>query len=377
MWATINYWKTITVSNKQHFGNKEMTKTAIIYSPKYLLHKTGPRHPEVPSRLRVIIRELNNSGILKNENCSLVDPEPVNMKTLQLVHSSDYIHQISRFCKCGGGLLDVRDTVVSGESYNVALLAAGGAVKATDLVMDGTYRNAFAFVRPPGHHAGSCYPMGFCVFNNVAVAASHLLKNFGLERVAILDIDAHHGNGTQDIFYKTSNVLYVSLHEDPIEFPLNGFMDEVGEAEGLGYTVNVPLPYGTDDKVYLKAFKEIAFPVIKQYKPQFILVSTGFDNHHTDPVGNLSLSTFSYTTIFDSILDYASQFCQNRVVAVLEGGYNLRLIGKMATAVTARMADVPYVFSDKCRGATVKTRKQGEQVINQVKKQQSTFWNLK
>jgi acetoin utilization deacetylase AcuC-like enzyme len=219
--------------------------------------------------------------------------------------------------------------------------------------------------------------MGFCVFNNVAVAASHLLNNCNLERVAILDIDVHHGNGTQDIFYKDSNVLYVSLHEDPIDFPLNGFVDEVGKDGGLGYTVNVPLPYGTDDKVYFKAFNEVAFPVIKQYKPQFILVSTGFDSHHADPVGNLCLSTFSYKSIFDAVLDYASRFCQGRLVSVLEGGYNLRLIGKMATAVTASMAGIPYVFSDKRRGATVKTRKQGERMLRLVKKQQSDFWNLK
>ena len=223
-----------------------MTKTAIVYSPKYLRHKTGPKHPEVPSRLRVIMRELNNSGVLKHENCSLVEPEPISQKDLQIVHSPSYIKQIKQFCSCGGGLVDVQDTVVSAESYDVALLAAGGAVKAVNLVMNKTYTNAFAFVRPPGHHAGSCYDMGFCVFNNVAVAASHLLNNCNLKRVAILDIDAHHGNGTQDIFYKNSNVLYVSLHEDPIEFPLSGFVDETGKGDGLGYTVNVPLPYGTD-----------------------------------------------------------------------------------------------------------------------------------
>jgi acetoin utilization deacetylase AcuC-like enzyme len=377
MCITINYWRPQTVITKQLSGSRRMKKTAIIYSPKYLRHKTGPRHPEVPSRLRVILRELNNSGVLQNENCSLVEPEPVSQKDLQLVHSRSYINQIKHFCSCGGGLVDVQDTVVSAESYDVALLAAGGAVKAVDLVMNKTYTNAFAFVRPPGHHAGSCYPMGFCVFNNVAVAASHLLKDCNLERVAILDVDAHHGNGTQDIFYKNSNVLYVSLHEDPVEFPLNGFVDEMGKGDGLGYTVNIPLPYGTDDKVYLKAFNEIAFPVIQQYKPQFILVSTGFDSHRADPIGNLCLSTFSYQSIFDSVLNYASQFCQGRLVSVLEGGYNLRIMGKMATTVVAQMAGIPYVFSDKRRGATVKIRKQGEHILRLVKKNQSDFWNLK
>jgi len=354
-----------------------MTETAVVYSPKYLIHKTGTRHPESPSRLRVIMRELKKSGILENERCSLVEPEIASIKDLELIHNIDYIQRIQQFCSCGGGLLDQEDTVVSPESYEVALLAAGGTLKAADLVMAGKFRNAFAFVRPPGHHAGPYYSMGFCVFNNIAVAASHLLKNFNLNRVLILDIDAHHGNGTQEIFYRSDKVLYVSLHEDPSEFPLAGFAEEVGEDEGLGYTVNVPLPYGTDDRIYLRAFNEIVVPIINQYKPQFILVSTGFDNHYTDPVADLSLSTFSYIKIFDVVLELASKFCQGKLVAVLEGGYSLRFLGKMACAVTARLAEIPYSIRDKHRGAGIKVRKKGEKTIEQVKKIQSSFWNIK
>jgi acetoin utilization deacetylase AcuC-like enzyme len=354
----------------------EMTETALIYSPNYLRHKTGPRHPESPSRLRVIKRELKKSKILENKRCALVEPETLSIKDLQLVHDINYIQQIKQFCSCGGGLLDKEDTVVSAQSYEVARLAAGGTVKAADLVMRGQFRNAFAFVRPPGHHAGPDYPMGFCVFNNVALAAAHLQKKFGLERVLILDIDAHHGNGTQDIFYRSSKVLYVSLHEDPIEFPLTGFADEVGEDRGQGYSVNVPLPYGTGDKIYLRAFNEIAAPIINQYKPQFILVSTGFDNHHADPVGNLNLSAFSYTKIFDTILEQATRFCQGKVVAVLEGGYSMRFLGKMACAVTAKMAEIPYKLKDKHQGTSAKVWRKGEKTIKQVKKIQSRFWNI-
>jgi acetoin utilization deacetylase AcuC-like enzyme len=353
-----------------------MMKTAVIYSPKYLRHKTGPHHPEVPSRLRVINRELNKSGILENERCTLVEPEIATINSLQLVHDIDYIQQIKQFCRCGGGQLDKEDTVVSRESYEVARLAAGGTVKAADLVMTGKYRNAFAFVRPPGHHAGPDYPMGFCVFNNVAVSAAYLLEKFSLDRVLILDVDAHHGNGTQEIFYRSNRVLYVSLHEDPIEFPLTGFADEVGEDEGLGYTVNVPLPYGTADRTYIRAFNEVVAPIINQYKPQFILVSTGFDAHYADPVGNLYLSTFSYAKIFDAILEAASKFCQGKVVAVLEGGYSLRFLGRMACAVTARFAGIPYVIHDRHRGAGVKIRKKEEKAIAQVKKIQAPFWNI-
>ncbi len=353
-----------------------MTETAIVYSPKYLRHKTEPRHPESPYRLRVIMKELGKSGNLENERCTLIEPETADINDLQLIHAANYVRQIKHFCNCGGGLLDQEDTVVSSESYEVARLAVGGTVKAADLVKRGKYSNAFAFVRPPGHHAGSDYSMGFCVFNNVAVAAAHLLEKFNLDRVLILDIDAHHGNGTQEIFYKNKKVLYISLHEDPSEFPLTGFADEVGKDEGLGYTVNIPLPYRTNDKIYLRAFNQIALPIINQYKPQFILVSTGFDNHYTDPVGNLSLSAFSYTKMFGSILELASKFCQGKLVAVLEGGYSLKFIGKMACAVTAKMADIPYSLRDKHPRVSLQVQKKGEKTIKRIKKIQSSFWNI-
>jgi acetoin utilization deacetylase AcuC-like enzyme len=353
-----------------------MAETALIYSKKYMSHKTGPRHPESPARLRVIMRELRKNRIIENTNCSVVEPETLSIKDLQLVHTIDYIQQIKQFCSCNGGLLDKEDTVVSSRSYEVACLAAGGAVKAADIVTKGKYRNAFALVRPPGHHAGPDYPMGFCVFNNVALAASYLKKKFHLDRVLVLDIDAHHGNGTQDIFSRSNNVLYISLHEDPIEFPLTGFVDEVGKGKGKGYSVNIPLPYGTGDKIYLRAFNEIVVPIINQYKPQFVLVSTGFDNHYADPIGNLHLSAFTYTKIFDSVLEIAEKFCQGKVVAVLEGGYSLRFLGRMACAITAKMAKIPYNLKDKYTSGDVKVQRRGEKMIKQVKQMHSDFWNI-
>nr|AHM02015.1 acetoin utilization protein [uncultured miscellaneous Crenarchaeota group] len=323
------------------------------------------------------MRELNKSGILKNGRCSLVEPKIAEVTDLGLVHEIDYIHLVQQICVSGGGLLDLEDTMVSPETYEVARLAVGGTLKAVDLVMKGKFRNAFALVRPPGHHAGPYYAMGFCVFNNIAVAASHLLENFNLNRVLILDVDAHHGNGTQEIFYQNSKVLYISLHEDPSVFPLTGFAEEVGEDDGLGYTVNIPLPFGTNDRIYLKAFNEIVVPIITQYKPQFILVSTGFDNHQTDPVAELALSAYSYTKIFDTVLELASKFCQGKFVAILEGGYNLRVLGKLAAAVIARMAGIPYLIRDKRSGAVSAVRKKGEKMIEEVKKIQSSFWNIK
>jgi acetoin utilization deacetylase AcuC-like enzyme len=353
-----------------------MTETAVVFTPKYLDHKTGLGHPESPARLRVIMRKLNKSDLFETGKCSLVEPKPASVEDVELVHESDYIQLVQRVCASGGGLLDLGDTVVSSESFEVALLAVGGAVKAVDLVMAGKFRNAFALVRPPGHHAGSYYALGFCIFNNTAVAAAHLLRHFNLERILIFDVDSHHGNGTQEIFYDSDKVLYVSLHQDPVEFPGTGFVDEVGEGKGLGYTVNVPFPFRINDQIYLKAFNQIVVPIIQQYKPQFILVSTGFDNHYTDPVASLSLSTLSYVKIFGKVLELASEFCAGKLVAVLEGGYSLRFLGRMAVSVIARMAEVPYFIKDRRPVAGPGIRKQAEKTIKEVKRVQSSFWDM-
>ena len=249
-------------------------------------------------------------------------------------------------------------------------------MKAVELVMAGEFRNAFALVRPPGHHAGPYYALGFCIFNNAAIAAIHLLRHFNYNRVLILDVDAHHGNGTQEIFYDSDKVLYISLHQDPMEFPGTGFADEIGEGNGLGYTVNIPFPFRINDQIYFKAFNQIAVPIIQQYKPQFILVSTGFDNHYTDPVANLSLSALSYVETFGKILELASKFCAGKIVAILEGGYNLRFLEKMATSVIASMAEVPYPIKDKRPVAGPGIRKRAERIIEEVKGIQSSFWDL-
>ncbi|MCW8802085.1 MAG: histone deacetylase [Candidatus Bathyarchaeota archaeon] len=356
---------------------KQTTKTVLVYSPKYLLHKTGPDHPEVPSRLRVIKRELKKSGILENKNCLVVEPEPASIDDLKLVHDVGYIHAIKKVCSNGGGMLDKEDTVVCSDSYEIARLAVGGVLKVVNMMMNKKCNNGFAFVRPPGHHAGSNYPMGFCVFNNVAIAAAHLIKNYGLERVLILDIDAHHGNGTQEIFYNNKKVLYISMHEDPVEFPLTGFADEVGQGKGQGYSVNVPLPYGSDDKIYLTAFNDVVAPIINQYQPQLILVSVGFDSHYKDPIGNLYVSSRSYGKIFDFVLEAASKFSQGKVAAILEGGYSLQFLGKLACATSAKMIGVDYVVNDKPYCAEPIVQKKAKFMLKQIKTVQSRFWDLK
>ena len=353
-----------------------MPRTAVLYTPKYLNHKPGPHHPESPKRLKAIMEELNRSGLLETGKCSLIEPKRASIDDLKLVHEPDYIQLVGEYCASGGGLLDLGDTTVSPKSFETALFAVGGALEAVSLVMDERFENAFALVRPPGHHAGPNYAMGFCLFNNIAIAATHLLKEYGHDRVLILDTDAHHGNATQEIFYDTNKVLYISLHQDPTGFPGTGFTDETGNEDGLGYTVNLPFPFGTDDQIYLKAFNQIAVPIVQQYRPQIILVSLGFDGHYTDPVASLSLSASCYLETFSNMLNLASQFCKGKLVAVLEGGYSLNYIGKIAAAIVAKMEEVPYAFQDKAPATGAKVRKQAENIMKEIRSIQTSFWDL-
>lgn len=353
-----------------------MSRTAVVFSPIYYKHNTGRNHPESAKRLGVIINELKMGRLSKSKNWQFVRPEKASITDVSLVHDTRYIKFIESVCRASVGMLDNGDTVVSPESFEVALYAVGGTLKAVNLVMAKHFENAFALVRPPGHHAGPFHAMGFCIFNNVAIAAKYLLKKFGLKRTVILDIDAHHGNGTQEVFYEDSQILYISLHQDPRGFPGTGFTDEVGQGKGLGYTVNIPLPFRTNDQVYLKAVEEIVMPIIKEYKPNFLLISSGLDGHYSDPVGNLSLSMLCYQKIYDKIVDIASITCDGRVVAVLEGGYSLKFVGKIAAVAIAKMSGIPYNVSDKISKAQLTVKKRGKRVIKSVKKVQRKFWSL-
>jgi len=353
-----------------------MSRTAVIFSPIYYRHNTGRGHPESAKRLRAIVNEIEKSKLRGIENWRFIKPEKASLKEVELVHGTEYIQLVDAVCKSGGGLLDLGDTVVSPESFEVALYSVGGALKAVDIVMEGKFRNAFALVRPPGHHAGKYRACGFCIFNNIAIAAKYLLKDFRLKRVLILDMDAHHGNGTQEIFYETNKVLYISLHQDPRDFPGTGFIDELGEGEGLGYNVNIPLPFRTDDSIYLKAINEIVKPIIRQYKPQFTLVSAGLDGHYTDPVASLSLSASCYQEVYETIVDISSEMCGGKLVSVLEGGYSLKFIGKIATAAIAKMSGTFYRINDRAPAIREHIRKQGEKVIEAVEKAQKAFWNI-
>jgi len=352
-----------------------MDKTAVVFSPIYYRHNPGKGHPESAKRLHVIIQELKNIPE-PDRKWKLVQPERARIEDVELVHGTGYIRMVEAVSKSGGGLLDLQDTVVSPESFEVALYAVGGTLKAVNLVMEKKFENAFALVRPPGHHAARFRALGFCLFNNVAVAAQHLLERFSLQRIAILDVDSHHGNGTQEIFYGTDKVLYLSIHEDPSEFPGTGFTDEIGEEKGLGYTVNVPLPFGTGDQVYLKAMREIVAPTVRQYKPQFMLLSAGFDTHYADPVGRLALSGSGISRVYRAIADLATEVCQGRLVAVLEGGYNVRVVGKLATAAVAHVSGTRYPVKNRSPRISGRMESQGMRVLEELKRTQRAFWNL-
>jgi len=352
-------------------------KTAIIYSPKFLNHLTGHGHPESPRRLHAIVDGIRQSRILEKGNYVFIGPKPASLETLGNVHDMKYIKHVKQLSKSGGGILDKEtDTKVSKQSYEVARLAAGGAVEAAERVMAGEFRNAFVLARPPGHHAGSNCGIGFCVFNNVAIAADYLVRNRGLERVLILDIDSHHGNGTQEIFYSTPKVLYVSLHEDPTEFPEAGFMDETGEGRGLGFTVNIPFPFGTGDAVYWKAVRTVVLPIIRQFNPEFFLLSAGFDGHYRDAVGELSLSKQIYPMIFQIILEHAEKACKGRIVAVLEGGYCLGVLRKVVPTVIGQMAGQRMTLRERAHPLDLHVQKQAEKILKGVKRVQSECLTL-
>ncbi len=352
-----------------------MIKTAVISSSVYLQHDTGKNHPESADRLRTITDEIGKHELVNKQCCKIISPEKASVEEVEFVHGMEYIRLVEAVCRSGGGLLDLQDTVVSQRSFEVALHAVGGTLKSVNLVMEGKFKNAFALIRPPGHHAGKFRACGFCVFNNVAIAAEHIRRNYGLKKVAVLDIDAHHGNGTQEIFYETDEVLYISLHEDPSSFPGTGFMNETGKGKGSGYTVNIPLPFGTRDKTYIQAMKEIVLPIMAQYKPEFVLVSAGFDGHYADPVGNLSLSATCYQQIYEMLLRMADT-CNGRIVSVLEGGYSLNHIGKLVAMAISQMTGTSYAIRARPKKTKSESIFENAKILKEIKRVQKAFWSF-
>jgi acetoin utilization deacetylase AcuC-like enzyme len=310
-----------------HMNTDRASRTALVWSSAYTRHDTGA-HPESPERVRALERALRAAGMFDDR--LVLDPVPAALESVLAVHTPSVVDLIQRAAHQGGAWLDP-DTFVSADSYEVALLAAGGACRAVDAVLNAEASRAFALVRPPGHHAEPDAPMGFCLFNNAAVAAEHALGTHGLERVAIVDWDVHHGNGTQAAFWSDPRVLFISLHQYPF-YPGTGSGAERGAGAGEGYTLNLPLVAGGGDEVYTTAFKDAVLPALRAFAPELLLVSAGFDAHASDPLAMMRMSTEGYAQLASMLHGVAQETCAGRLVLVLEGGYNLRALGDSVVA---------------------------------------------
>ncbi len=297
--------------------------TLILKDPIFIQHDPGPSHPESPHRLETIYSGV--TALLESEGYGgeyrIIAPRDATMEELSWNHHPDYIQRIARTSGIDHYQLDP-DTATSARSWEAAIKAAGGVFSLIDRLMDGQGRNGFALVRPPGHHAERDRAMGFCLFNNVALGAHYAMKIYGLKKVVIIDWDLHHGNGTQHSFYSSDSVLYFSTHQFPY-YPGTGALNEVGQGDGTGFTVNVPLGAGKDDSDYSAIFSQLVRPVVHEFKPDIILVSAGFDIYHRDPLGGMAVSGRGFGLLAAHVLKMARECCSGRVIFCLEGGYNL------------------------------------------------------
>lgn len=292
-------------------------RVGLIYDPIYLEHDTG-NHVENAQRLVSTMALLEESQL--QDKLVLLPPRPATVEEISIVHAKEYVSHIQSQAEKGGGWLDA-DTIMSPDSYKAATCAAGGVITAVEAVMNKQIDSAFALVRPPGHHATCWQAMGFCLFNNVAIAAKYALANFDIERVLIADFDVHHGNGTQDTFYADPHVLYFSTHQYPF-YPGTGSVGETGTRGGEGFTLNVPLVAGCGDEEYQSVFEDILAPVVRRFQPQLILVSAGYDAHWADSLALMQVSVSGFARLVEILKTLADMFCQGRLVLTLEGGYH-------------------------------------------------------
>jgi acetoin utilization deacetylase AcuC-like enzyme len=293
-------------------------KTGLITSDAFQNHDTGPGHPEQIARVSVIIENFKK---LNNQNILWKKPSIISDKIIKNTHDSRYVDLVKNsFPNKGFSSLD-GDTIISPGSKNASVDAAGSIITAIDGVQNKEFKNAFCCVRPPGHHAEKNKAMGFCIYNNVAIGAHYLINKYNYDRVAILDFDVHHGNGTQDIFYENENVLFISTHQYPY-YPGSGSEQEKGKFNNIK---NIPLPAGTNSEEYFNAF-EHALKKLKEFKPEFILISAGFDAHKDDPLAQIKLETEDFYIITKRILEISKKFCNGKVVSILEGGYDLQAL---------------------------------------------------
>jgi len=333
--------------------------TQLVYSNEFQQHD-NPSHPENAQRLTTMLKDLKQSPLYPKLN--VIAPQLLKEDILYDVHSRDMIHQIKTMSLQEENWIDL-DTYVCKSDYKIARLAAGGLLNLTKNVLENKAKNGFALVRPPGHHATKDQSMGFCLFNNIAIAANELTKTH--KKVLIFDLDVHHGNGTQEIFYDRSDVLYQSFHLSP-HYPGTGSTDEIGIKEGKGYTINAPLHQGNGDSAVSNLLENIFLPIAKNYKPDLILVSCGYDSHHADRLGGLKLTANYFGDIIKQL-----QTIQPKIVCTLEGGYNLKWLGKCLISQLAQLSHQQINIEDSADETDT-----SEPVIIDLKNQLKNIWDI-
>jgi acetoin utilization deacetylase AcuC-like enzyme len=323
-----------------------MARSALVIDRDYLKHDPGYGHPERAERLETLL-ELSEE--VDRDRFAVLKPRAASREEIELIHSKDYIQLLQSTSETNRYALD-GDTVTSRDSFGVGLLATGGFLKLLDSIASDEFRNGFALVRPPGHHALSDRAMGFCLFNTVAIGAQYLKRRHGVKRLMIVDWDVHHGNGTQDAFYRDPSVLFISTHQYPY-YPGTGSIGEVGEGEGRGYTLNVPLPAGCADAEYLQVFQDIVLPMAERYQPEWFLVSAGFDPHRRDPLGGMEVTENGFAAMASALLESARKHSGGKIAFLLEGGYDLAALRDSVSSVLEQMEQKGNLNPGPVKGA--------------------------
>ncbi|MBD3191969.1 MAG: class II histone deacetylase [Candidatus Heimdallarchaeota archaeon] len=343
----------------------------------YYKHKM-PNIRESPQRLEIILNAIRKQKLVEKKQVQIRSPELASEEAILSLHSNSLLSIIKTSCEIGGAAI-TSDTIANEHTFQAARRAVGGAILAGEIAVQKQGSVAYALTRPPGHHATRNRAMGFCFFNNIALAVHHLLMERKAKRIAIIDYDNHYGNGTAELFYNRNDVLYISLHADPsFCFPYSGRAEEIGEGKGKGYNVCIPLPVKTGDKQYLKAIDQIVFPIVEEYEPDLLFISAGYDSLDEDPYGFLGLTIHGYQKIGERIIALARAVCNGKVALTLEGGYKFRELGEAFIAnISPFLPDYPTKSTTEPHNLSSSlSPKQFDRAMARVKKCLRTFWTI-
>lgn len=367
--------KTGFICDESYFWHENGTGALYLSTGSYIESDVYAENPATKRRFKNL---LEKSGLMKK--LTQIEPRTATVEEIQFYHTESYVNRVKELSEIGFG--DAGELALVGKgSYEIALLSAGGAITAVESVVNGTVDNAYALTRPPGHHAEADLGMGFCLFNNVAIAAKYARNVLGLERVLVLDWDVHHGNGTESAFYDDPNVLFISLHQERL-YPANrGNVEHIGTGEGIGKTINIPLPAGTGNAGYLHAFHEIIGPVTDQFKPELIIISAGQDPSMFDPLGRMMVRADGFRQMTSFMLDLADKHCNGKLVACHEGGYSTGYVPFCSHAIVEEMSghqtDVEDPFAEAYKNLPIEELFDiQKQYVARVKEVQSAYWDL-